>query len=80
MFDERAIVALARALVALPAQELRLFALLPQLFRDGEVVQEGAVRLGPALDDAADEAGRYADAVRAYAPAVIALLRAGIAP
>ena len=80
MFDEPAIAALARALVALPAQELRLFALLPQLFRDGEVVQEEAVRLGPALDGAADEAGRYADAVRAYAPAVVAELRAGIAP
>ena len=37
-------------------------------------------RLGPALDGAADEAGRYADAVRAYAPAVIAELRAGNAP
>lgn len=80
MFDERAIAALARAIVALPAQELRLFALLPQLFRDGEVDQGAVIRLGPALDGAADEAGRYADAVRPYASAAIADLRGGVAP
>lgn len=80
MFDERAIAALARLITALPTQQLRLFALLPQLYRDGEVVQEQVIRLGPALDEAADEAGRYADAARAYAVAVIADLRGGVAP
>ena len=80
MFDERAIADLARAIAALPAQELRLFALLPQLFRDGVVDQGAVVRLGPAVEDAADEAGRYADAVRVYAPAAIADLRGGVAP
>jgi hypothetical protein len=80
MFDEQAITALARTLVALPRQELRLFELLPQLFRDGEVVHESAIRLGPEIEAAADEATRYAEAVRRYVSSVVTTLRAAVAP
>lgn len=62
-----AIGGLVGALGAVPTRRLALFDLLPRAYRDGTVVPEAVVALGPALDAAADEAERYAERCRAYA-------------
>lgn len=57
---------LVGALGAVPTRRLALFDLLPRAYRDGTVVPEAVVALGPALDAAADEAERYAEGCRVY--------------